>query len=394
MRFKDLLIFGLLSGVFLFCSVYSPAAYGVESAASVSTSQPTISSETGATSAPATSSAPALVAWSKIVLVRLGDKEEITQADFALMVSAVPLEKYERLKDPKFRELISKRQMKLYGEEHPDLVSETEVDEAVKKFMKDAKLKTPKELEDRLAKFGTSLKRFRLRKRLRIAHSKLVKEGVDRGKDVDKLRKMFEDNPWEFDGTRVEARHIMMRLEPYYTPAERAEKRNKLAKIREDLDSGKRTWDQCVEESESGTKLRGGKMGSFPRHRRLSYGEPVAKAAFALKPGELSEIVEGPYGFHIIEATGRKPGYKTFEQVKSQIKIRLQEEVFEEAVKEINSKYPIVGVRAPMKPGFLKSMKDSKFRLPRRPASRPSARPKARSTRRSARPPATRTTSR
>jgi parvulin-like peptidyl-prolyl isomerase len=69
------------------------------------------------------------------------------------------------------------------------------------------------------------------------------------------------------------------------------------------------------------TRERGGDLGTFPRG---SHSRAFDEAAFALKPGAISEVVQTEFGFHIIEVSSHEPGRpQTFDQASPAIKQKL-----------------------------------------------------------------------
>ena len=77
--------------------------------------------------------------------------------------------------------------------------------------------------------------------------------------------------------------------------------------------------EQAKKVSTCPSKAEGGDLNWFPRSGSMV--EPFAAAAFALKPGQISDPVRTPFGYHLILVTGRKPGAVTkFEDVKEEVR--------------------------------------------------------------------------
>ena len=119
------------------------------------------------------------------------------------------------------------------------------------------------------------------------------------------VEQYYQDNRDVFDGTRVEASHIVLRVPRTAPEAEKAEARAKLLELRKEIVEGKADFaTQARKHSQDG---QGGEVGCFPRRCEL-LEEAFCKAAFALKEGELSDVVETESGLHLIKVTKRHPG--------------------------------------------------------------------------------------
>jgi len=102
----------------------------------------------------------------------------------------------------------------------------------------------------------------------------------------------------------VRARHILLRLTQPADAATREQVREKAARLLARLQAGEDFAAVAIEASEDTSAAQGGDLGYFPRGQMVKSFED---AAFALQPGEISDIVESRFGLHIIKVEDRQP---------------------------------------------------------------------------------------
>lgn len=93
-------------------------------------------------------------------------------------------------------------------------------------------------------------------------------------------------------------------IQPVISEAERDRVRTQLAELRERVIKGESfSMLATLYSQDPGSARKGGELGFFPRGRMVAEFE---SAAFALKPGEVSPIIETQFGFHIIQLIERR----------------------------------------------------------------------------------------
>jgi peptidyl-prolyl cis-trans isomerase SurA len=93
-------------------------------------------------------------------------------------------------------------------------------------------------------------------------------------------------------------------IEPQITEMERDRVRTQLAELRERIIKGEKfSMLATLYSQDPGSAKKGGELGFFSRGDMVGEFE---SAAFALKPGEVSPIIETQYGFHIIQLIERR----------------------------------------------------------------------------------------
>lgn len=141
------------------------------------------------------------------------------------------------------------------------------------------------------------------------------------------LQRYYEQNRDFFDRVSVRASHIVLRLSSSASPGEREQMRTRLQTLRQEILNGKIDFAEAAKKySQCTSAPNGGDIGYFPR--KLAVEEAFAKAAFALKVGEVSDVVETDYGMHLIKVTDRKPGQSSdFTKIKDEVRELCMEEM-------------------------------------------------------------------
>ena len=166
------------------------------------------------------------------------------------------------------------------------------------------------------------------KKRLAMIEDRLLEEAylqkIIEGKLTEEaMRARYKDTIAKMPATEeVRARHILLKTEA-----------EAVAVIKE-LAGGADFAKVAGEKSIGPTKTQGGDLGFFGRGQMV---KPFEDAAFALKPGEVTQKpVQSPFGWHVIkleEKRAQKP--PSFEEAQDQIGQEMSQEIAEETVNKL-----------------------------------------------------------
>jgi len=135
----------------------------------------------------------------------------------------------------------------------------------------------------------------------------------------DDITAYFNSHRQEYDRPEeVRASHILIRVDSNASEEEKLTAKLKLDNIRSDIKKGADFAEMARKYSDDpGSKEKGGDLGFF---RRGMMVKPFEEAAFSLKTNELSDLIETPFGFHLIKVTGRHAAQKsTLAEVRGKI---------------------------------------------------------------------------
>lgn len=169
----------------------------------------------------------------------------------------------------------------------------------------------------------------------RVVVDKFFKKEVDDKVSVkeDEVKKFYNEHPEEAKSPdEVRASHILLKT------------REDAEMVKKKIKEGVKFEDIAKKYSiDHGSREKGGDLGFFSQGMMVPEFD---KAAFKLKAGEVSDIVETRFGFHIIKVLGKREGrQKGFDESNKEIEKKLiaqkRKERFDTLVAELKSKAKI-----------------------------------------------------
>ena len=254
------------------------------------------------------------VAQNDNIIAKIGDKQ-ITLSDFNAIIDYLDTEKQKALvNNPQLKETFLRQ-----------IVQSMVISDIAKKEGFDKKPEVKKQLELFTDNF--------------LVNEFLRREVVQKiTVSEDEMKSYYDSHKNEFKTPEmVRTRHILIEATPLSSEEEKKKAREKAEGILKRIKDGEDFAGLASNFSDDkGSQQKGGDLGLFPRGAMV---KPFEDAAFALKPGEISGIVETQFGYHIIKVEERKdPSVEPFEAVKERINQKLLQESIKSKVTEFVEK--------------------------------------------------------
>lgn len=241
----------------------------------------------------------------------------------------------DTLKEMVLEAMISSEVVYQQAEKEKVVPTDEQVQEQIDSF--NEQIKNDEDYQKELKKMGIDEDFLKYQFSRDLANSNLQAKFEDDTKiSESEMKKYYEENKDDFYTDTVTASHILLKTQDDNGKELSAEKKKEAKKkAQEALDkvkSGEDFAQVAKEYSEDSSAANGGELGTFGRGQMVTEFE---NAAFAMKDGEISDIVETQYGYHIIKVTKRVDKQESYDEVKDQIKSTLASQKYTEYVEKL-----------------------------------------------------------
>ncbi|WP_298233584.1 SurA N-terminal domain-containing protein [uncultured Azohydromonas sp.] len=144
----------------------------------------------------------------------------------------------------------------------------------------------------------------------------------------EELRKYYDENAARYTSAEQRrASHILIASDKDQPAAERTKAKAKAEALLAELRKNPASFAEVAkkESQDPGSAQRGGDLDFFARGAMV---KPFEDAAFAMKPGEISNVVESDFGYHIIRLDAVRGGEKRpYEAVRAEIEAEVKKQL-------------------------------------------------------------------
>lgn len=175
--------------------------------------------------------------------------------------------------------------------------------------------------------YDANQKRFEIPEQLRAEYAvlsldALLSQVTVSAEEVKAAYESHKDRYQQAEERR--ASHILIKAEAKASDADKAKAKAKAESILAQLKKAPGDFEKLAKQNsdDPGSADKGGDLGFFGRGAMV---KPFDDAAFGLKEGQLSGIVQSDFGYHIIKVTGVKEAKgKSFDEVRGEIETELK----------------------------------------------------------------------
>ncbi|MDN3920289.1 SurA N-terminal domain-containing protein [Roseateles violae] len=156
----------------------------------------------------------------------------------------------------------------------------------------------------------------------------------------DDLRKYYQENASRYAvAEERRASHILIKADKDAPAAERAKAKARAEELLAQARKNPAGFAELAKKNsqDEGSAVNGGDLDFFGRGAMV---KPFEDAAYALKPGEISNVVESDFGYHIIQLTGQRGGdKKSFEAVRADIESEVRKQLAQKRFSEVAEQF-------------------------------------------------------
>lgn len=253
------------------------------------------------------------------------NSEDVTKADFERLLrnielnnrGPVPADRRDEIYRKVLDELVNYTLLKQEAKARNFTATDAEVETQMQSMRQAAR--SEEAFNKALAERKMTVEKLKADAKVEIAIAKMMNAQVatlTEATDAE-AKDFYDKNPDKFTQPEsVRASHILIMTKDLDEAGKKAA-RAKIDGVLKRAKAGEDFAALAKENSGDGSASQGGDLGFFPRGRMVPAFD---QAAFALKPGEISEVVTSEFGYHIIKLTEKKVGSAVpFEEVKPQV---------------------------------------------------------------------------